>query len=100
MGPLEPISRRRNVSPSLHAAIKHLLLVVTASKGGVTLALVQVAIIVTLTLGSYDPRGRQGGAQLPRNIVVAMSDRNFMRLPRIGHVGYSTGYFTRVDSMR
>jgi hypothetical protein len=52
MGPLGPIGRKRGVSPSLHAAIEDLLLVVTTTgKGGLTLALVQVTIIVALTLG-------------------------------------------------
>jgi hypothetical protein len=52
MGPLEPIGRKGSVPPSLHAIIEDLLLIVTASKRGLTLAFVQVAVIVALTLGS------------------------------------------------
>jgi len=53
MGPLGPIGRKRSVSPSLHAAIENLPLIASTSKGGLTLALVQVAvtIFVKLTLG-------------------------------------------------
>jgi hypothetical protein len=39
------------VSSSLHAVIKDLLLVASASKGGLTLALIQVTVVVALTLG-------------------------------------------------
>jgi hypothetical protein len=62
MGPLGPIGRKRSVSPSLHAVIKHLLLVVTARKGGLTFALVQVTIIVVLTLGIAQSWGLLAGA--------------------------------------
>jgi hypothetical protein len=62
MGPLGPIGRRRNVSPSLHAAIEDLLLVVTTSKDGLTLALVHVTIIVALTLGVAQSWGLLAGA--------------------------------------
>jgi hypothetical protein len=62
MGPLGPIGRKRSVSPSLHAAIEDLLLVVTTSKGGLTLALVQVTIIVALTLGVAQSWGLLAGA--------------------------------------
>ena len=50
------------VSPSLHAIIKDLLLVVTAGKSGVTLALVQVTVIVALTLGFVRAERLPGGA--------------------------------------
>jgi len=62
MVPLGPIGRKRSVSPSLHAVIENLLLVVTTSKGGLTLALVQVAIIVALTLGVAQSWGLLAGA--------------------------------------
>ena len=57
-----PIGRKRSVSPSLHAAIEDLLFVVTTSKGGLTLALVQVTIIVALTLGVAQSWGLLAGA--------------------------------------
>jgi hypothetical protein len=39
------------ISPSLHAVIKDLLFVASASKGGLTFALIQVAVVAALTLG-------------------------------------------------
>jgi hypothetical protein len=62
MGPLGPIGRKRSVSPSLHAVIKDLLFVVTASKSGLPFALVQVAVVIALALGFVRSQGLPGGA--------------------------------------
>jgi hypothetical protein len=62
MGPLEPIGRKRSVSPSFHATIEDLLFVVTTSKAGLTLAFVQVMVIVALALGFVRSERLPGGA--------------------------------------
>jgi hypothetical protein len=62
VGPLEPIGSRESVSPSLHAIIEDLLLIVTPSKRGFTLAFVQVAVIVALALGFVRAERLPGGA--------------------------------------
>ena len=62
MGPLGPIGRKRTVSPSLHAVIEDLLLVASASKGGLTFALIEITVIIARTLGFVRSWGLLAGA--------------------------------------